>query len=1094
MRKLLHFTLPWFESFKLRSRNHGGWASRVVVRTSCAFCLLLSVSVSAANAEGRNAVIASPAGFSGAFQESHEVTGLVTDTAGSPLPGATIRFSTSVATTTDQNGRYIIVIPRASAQTAVLTFSVVGYNQQEVNVSGRNRIDLQMSPASQLIGETVVTAFGRRARREDVVGAITTINPTELKIPSSNLTAALSGRAAGIIGFQRSGEPGADNAEFFIRGVTTFGYKVDPLILIDNVESTPTDLARVQVDDIESFSVLKDASAAAVYGARGANGVLLIVTKEGTRDKLSVNFRVENSLSQATKQVDLVDPITYMHLANEAVVGRDPLARSPYSLRQIEFTPSDNSSLEYPAVDWQKELLRNYTMNQRGNLSVRGGGSIAQYFVSGALTQDNGILKVPQVSNFNNNVNLKTYSLRSNVNINLAKKTQLNVRLSGTFDDYSGPLQGGSKAYRDIMRAVPTKFQPFYPAGENYRYLQHIMFGNAETGDYLNPYAEMVRGYREYSQSRMMAQLEVVQNLDMVTEGLSFRALGTTTRYALFTINRQYNPFFYSYGGFDDNGNNLYNIYNEDQGTEYLNYTEGAKDVTSLFDAQGILNYDRKFGDHSINGMLVAKMQSELSGSAGSLQLSLPHRNLGLAGRFSYGYMGKYHLEANFGYNGSERFSTAHRFGFFPSVGLAWHVSKEDFFDALLPVVSNFRLRGTYGLVGNDAIGSPSQRFFYLSEVRMNEATRGWTFGPNFDETLSGVNVLRYPNSGITWETAYKSNVAVELGLFNNQVEIQADWFTEKRKNIFMPREDVPASMGLSAPIFANIGEAKGSGFDMSLTYNKSYYTGLWMKGMLNFTYATSENVVYEEPHYQYPWLYRVGYPINISRGYIAERLFIDDMEVQNSPEQQLNGDVRAGDIKYVDVNGDGKITSLDMVPLGFPTTPEINYGFGLSMGFKNFDFSVFFQGLGRTSLYINPRATGPFRSYTYDNETLAGTVQNNVLQVYADSHWSEENQDLYALFPRLSWASGNPNNEVTSTWWMRNGEFLRLKQLEIGYTLGQDNNMMSRFGIGALRIYGNGLNLLTISRFKLWDVEMGGNGLNYPIQQVFNLGIKVDF
>ena len=1031
-------------------------------------------------------------------QDPHEVTGQVTDSLGNNLAGATIRFAPGIETTTDQNGRYIIAIPRSQLEGAVLTFSMVGYIEQELLVSGRNRIDVRLDESSTLIGETVVTAFGQRARREDVVGSITSVNPSDLKIPSSNLTTALAGRAAGIIGFQRSGEPGADNAEFFIRGVTTFGYNTGPLILIDNVESTVTDLARVQVDDIENFSILKDASAAALYGARGANGVLLITTKEGRRESLSISLRMENSLSQPTRQVELADPITYMRLANEAVVGRDPLSNTPYPQRQIEFTPP-GGSLEYPAVNWMDELLNDYAMNQRVNLNVRGGGSIAQYYVSGALNQDNGILKVPQMSNFNNNVNLKSYNLLSNVNINLTDRTQLIVRLSGTFDDYNGPLQSATKAYRDVMRAVPTMFQPYYPPGENYKYLQHIMFGNAQDGDYLNPYAEMVKGYREYNRSRMQSQLELNQKLDFLTEGLSLTGRITTTRNAFYRINRSYNPYFYRYDGVDQNNNPMYFLYNEDTGTEYLGYNTGGTEVSSILSMQGIANYQRTFGDHSLNGMLVGTMISELPGNPGSLQLSLPHRNLNLAGRMTYGYLGKYMLEANFGYNGSERFSEQHRFGFFPSLGLVWHASKEAFFEPLQPVISNFRLRGTYGLVGNDAIGSASQRFYYLSEVNMNSLDREWVFGPSGDERLTGVNVTRYPNADITWETAYKSNVALELGLFNNSVEIQADWFKESRKNIFMTRADIPATMGLSAPIHANIGEAEGSGFDMQGTYKKSWYNGAWLQGMLNFTYATSRFVVYEEPAYEYPWLYSAGYPIRIGRGYIAERLFIDEEDVRNSPEQQLGGMVQPGDIKYVDVNGDGIISSLDRVPLGYPTTPEINYGFGLSGGFKGFDVSVFFTGLARESFFISPQATGPFRSYLYQDEIdgsvpVAGTMQNNVLQVYADNHWSLDNRDIYALFPRMSWVSGNPNNEVTSTWWMRDGGFLRLKQVEVGYTFNKDKAIWSRLGIDALRVYGNGLNLLTFSKFKLWDVEMAGNGLNYPIQRVFNLGLKVDF
>ena len=1028
-------------------------------------------------------------------QQPLEVTGLVTDSAGLALPGATISLlnKVDIATSTDQNGRYVIVVPANMVNNAVLVFSMIGFEQQEIPLEKRTKLDVTLDFASRLIGETVVTAFGQKSRKEDVVGAITSVNPSDLKIPSSNLTTALAGRASGIIGFQRTGEPGADNAQFFIRGVTTFGYKVDPLILIDNVESTPTDLARLQVDDIESFSILKDASAAAVYGARGANGVLLISTKEGRREALSVSLRVENSMSMPTKQVELADPITYMKLANEALLGRDPLNQSPYSLRQIELT-SPGGSLEYPAIDWQDELLRDYTMNQRANLSVRGGGSIAQYYVSGAFNQDNGMLKVPNMSNFNNNVNLQTYSLRTNVNIDLTKNTQLNVRLSGTFDDYNGPLQSGTKVYRDIMRAVPTKFQPYYPPGESYRYLQHIIFGNAEDGTYLNPYAEMVKGYREYKQSRMQAQLELNQDLNFLTEGLSATVRTTTTRYSFYSINRTYNPFYYQYMGLDGNGNYMYTPYNESEGTEYLDYTQGGKDVRSIFFMQAIANYDRKFGDHSVNGMLVGTMNSDLEGNPGSLQLSLAHRNLNLAGRFSYSYLGKYSIEANFGYNGSERFSKAHRFGFFPSLGIAWHVSKEKFFENLLPVVSNFRVRGTYGLVGNDAIGRPDQRFYYMSEVEMNDAAKGWYFGPYREDYLSGVTVTRYPNDGITWETAYKGNVAIELGLFDNSIELQADWFTEQRKNIFMLRSDIPPAMGLSAPIYANIGEAEGSGIDLSASYKKGFANGLWINGMLNFTYATSKFLVYEEPSYDYPWLFKAGYPINIARGYIAESLFADAQEIKSSPRQELGGEVMPGDIKYMDVNGDGRISSLDMVPLGHPTIPEINYGFGISAGFKGFDFSVFFQGLARESFYIDPKATGPFRSYVYSGESVAGTVTNQVLQVYANDHWSPENQNIYALFPRLSWTGGNANNEVNSTWWMRDGSFMRLKQVEIGYTFSGEKGALANLGVGSLRIYTNALNPVMFSRFKLWDTEMGANGMDYPIQKVFNLGIKVDF
>ena len=1015
------------------------------------------------------------------------VSGEVRDSTGATLPSVsvTVKNRSALGTTTDINGRYVLDVPSGST----LVFSMIGFNTMEVPIENRTEINVTLHESASLVDEVVVVGFGKQ-KKTDMIGSITSIKPADLKVPSSNLTTALAGRAAGIIGFQRTGEPGMDNADFFIRGVTTFGYKVDPLILIDNVEVTTTDLARLQVDDIEDFVIMKDATATAVYGARGANGVILITTKEGKEGKANVSLRLENSVSMPTKNVELVDPVTYMKMANEAVLTRDPLGFLPYSQEKIEKTILGSGSLEYPATDWRKELLKDYTMNQRLNLSVSGGGNVARYYVSGALNQDNGILKVDRRSNFNNNIDLKTYSLRSNVNINLSKTTQFMVRLSGSFDDYVGPINGGTRVYRDIMRTNPTLFAPYYPAEGEYKHLKHTMFGNYGTGTYLNPYADMVRGYKEYSRSMVLAQLELEQNLSFLTEGLTFRTLANTTRNSYFSVQRQYNPFYYQLMGPNIDGSGFnYTLLNEELGTEYLDYAEGDKTVSSVFYMESALNYNRTFNDkHNLSAMLVYIMRNRLDGNAGSLQLSLPFRNLGLSGRTTYSFDNRYFAEFNFGYNGTERFHKSNRFGFFPSAGLAWSVSNEKFWENIKPVVDNLRIRGTYGLVGNDAIGDAEDRFFYLSNVEMNSVDRNHAFGENRENSKDGIAITRYSNPDITWETAYKTNVAIELGLFN-KLDINADFFWEHRKNILMTREDIPTTMGLSAAIAANLGEAKGRGFDFSAEFSHSYPSGLWLQGMGNFTYATSEYEVYEEPAYDEYWLTRVGYPIAVQRGYIAERLFVDDEEVANSPTQF--GEVRGGDIKYMDVNGDGRITTLDEVPLGYPTIPEINYGFGLSGGYKGFDVSVFFQGLGRESFWIGHSSTAPFRRYVYSG-TWDRIIHNQVLQAYADSYWSEENRDVYALWPRLNYENGNDNNERTNSWFMRNGAFLRLKQAEIGYSI--EGRLKERLKINRLRVYINGSNLLTWSKFKLWDVEMAANGLDYPVQRVYNLGIQLSF
>jgi TonB-linked SusC/RagA family outer membrane protein len=840
------------------------------------------------------------------------------------------------------------------------------------------------------------------------------------------------------------------------------------------VEVTKTELSRLQTDDIASFSIMKDATATALYGARGANGVILVNTKSGAEGKVKVNFRLENSFSMPTSNVALADPVTYMKLHNEAVLTRDPLGMLPYSQQKIENTIAGLNPYAYPATDWRKELFKDYTTNQRFNVSVSGGGKVARYYVAGTINKDNGMLKVDGRNNFNNNITLFKYNLRSNVNVNLTNTTEMIVRFNGNFDDYTGPIDGGSEMYAKVMRTNPVLFPPYYPSDVRPT-VQHIMFGNFEEGNYINPYADMVRGYKNYSRSNLLAQLEFHQDLSFVTEGMNFRALMNTNRTSYFDVTRAYQPFYYRLSNYDKRSDE-YSIFliNEDSGTEYLNYNEGPKSISSVFYLEAALNYDKVIGEnHNLSGLLVYTMRQELAANAGSLQRSLPHRNLGVSGRTTYNYDNRYFAEFNFGYNGSERFHASQRFGFFPSFGVAWTASNEPFWDRIKGTISNLRIRGTYGLVGNDAIGSLDDRFFFLSDVDMN--ANGATFGSEKDYTRPGISVSRYANNDISWETAKKKNIALELGLFG-EAQIMAEYFTEYRTNILMTRAHVPTTMGLSAPVRANVGEASGRGVDLSVDYNHFFKKDLYIQGRANFTYATSRFEVYEEPVYKEWWRSRVGYSISQEWGYIAERLFTDEYEVTNSPVQF--GDYMAGDIKYRDINRDGRITEADKVPIGYPTIPEISYGFGVSSVYKKFDFSMFFQGVARESFRIYVNSTAPF------------VGQNQLLKAYADNHWSEENQDLYALWPRLTTIE-NQNNTQVSTWFQRDGSFLRLKQAEMGYKF---EKLANRLNLGNMRFYVSGTNLLCWSKFKLWDVEMATNGLGYPVQRVFNLGLNVSF
>lgn len=1029
-----------------------------------------------------------------AAPQDKKITGTIIDNTGSPLPGATVTvLGTTRGVITDVDGSFTIDAQASDK----LVFSFIGMESQIVDVGNKTTIKVTLLEKTEELEDVTVVAYAKQ-KKESVLASIETVRPEELRVPASNLTTALAGRMSGVISYQRSGEPGQDNAQFFIRGVTTFGYKKDPLILIDGIELSATDLARLHPDDIAAFSIMKDATATALYGARGANGVILVTTKEGREGKAKVNIRFENSMSKPTKNIELADPITYMKLHNEAIRTRDPLGFLLYPQSKIDNTIAGRNPMVFPQTDWQDELLKDYSMNQRLNLNMSGGGKVARYYIAGSVSKDNGILDVPKTSSFNSNIDLKRYLIRSNININVTNTTEAVVRVHGTFDDYRGPINGGEDMYRAILRSNPVLFPATYEPDMAHTSTNHILFGNYGNGNYINPYAQLVRGYKEYSQSLMLAQFELKQDLSFITDGLRARFLGNTTRNAYFDVVRSYNPFYYEVSDYNPRTDEyVLEVLNANEGRTTLDYQEGNKTVSSSFYSEGAVTYDQTFNEkHGVSGLLVGIMRQYLSGNEGTLQSSLPSRNLGLSGRFTYSYDTRYFAEFNFGYNGTERFSKAERFGFFPSAGVAWFVSKEGFMQGLNKTISKLKLKLTYGLVGNDQIGSSNDRFFYLSNVNLNDTGLAYGWGTDNAHTINGVSISRYANDQITWETATKTNFGIELGLWD-KLEIQADIFQEYRTNILWDRLAF-STFGLQATTKANVGEASSKGIDISLDYNQIFSNGIWITGRGNFTYARGIYEKVEEPDYSAtPWKSLVGQSIDQRWGYIAERLFVDDWEVLNSPEQTFGGEVvRGGDIKYRDINGDDKITPLDMVPIGYPTSPEIIYGFGVSAGWKGFDASVFFQGSARSSFWIDADATAPFIDFSYTswgwNDPYAGFIKNNaLLQAYADSYWSEANRDVYATWPRLS-DSQVLNNTQRNTWFMQNGAFLRLKSAEFGYTLPK--SIYSKIGLESTRLYLSGTNLLTFSKFKLWDPEMGGNGLGYPVQRVFNIGIQVSF
>ena len=564
-----------------------------------------------------------------------KVTGRVIDDLGEPLPGVTIAIEGSTrGVITDIDGTFSIEMEIGQS----LRVSYIGMETQIIKINDTKPLTIKMAQKADELEEVTVVAFAKQ-KKESVLASVSTVKPAELRAPTSNLTTALAGRIAGIISYQRSGEPGADDAEFFVRGVTTFGYKKDPLILIDGVEMTSSDLSRLQVDDIASFSIMKDATATALYGSRGANGVILVATKGGAEGPAKISARVEVSHSSPTQSPKWADPITYMQMENEASMYDNGILQHSY--QKIANTQAGVNPNVYPAVDWYDQLFKESTINYRANMNISGGSEVARYYIAGTFSKDQGALKSARQNNFNNNINLNRYLLRANVDVNVSKTTTATVRLHGTMDDYSGPIYEGSQIYSMISQTSPVLYPAYYQPDRVNETTPYLLYGNYEEGNYLNPYAEMTRGYKDRTQSLMMAQVELNQDLKFITEGLKARFMFNTNRRSEYAVNRQYNPYYFSVGSYDPlTDTYILNALNPDEGTDYLTSSEDSKVVTTNTYLEAAASYDRTFNEkHAVSGLMVFTMRNELtSTNSGDVQASLPTRNMGLAGRFTYSF------------------------------------------------------------------------------------------------------------------------------------------------------------------------------------------------------------------------------------------------------------------------------------------------------------------------------------------------------------------------------------------------------------------------------------------------------------------------
>lgn len=1000
------------------------------------------------------------------------VKGVVVDAGDkTPLIGATVQIKGSNdVSITDIDGNFSI---DGITNKTILEVHYLGYKPRDFRVGDLGFLEIALTSDNELEGVVVVGAGTQK--KVSVTGSITAIKGDELKVPSSSLTNNLAGQLAGLVATTKSGKPG-EGSEFYIRGIGTFGGRATPLILLDGIEITSEALNNIPPESIDQFSILKDASATAIYGSRGANGVLIITTKEGTENtKAKISAGAEVSVQMPTREMEYVDGARWMEVYNEALTSRNPVSAPRFSQSDIDNTRSGINPFVFPDVDWYNLLFKKCAVNERVNLNVQGGGSALTYYMSLQANHDTGLINCPTDYVFNNNYSLWKYIFQNNINYKITPSTKVSLKLHAQFSDIKG-LGNNDNLYYNVYDIAPVMFAPVLPVQEGDEVLR---FGNkvfSGKNVYTNPYAELLRQFKQTNSNDINASLNLEQDFSFLTKGLKLTAIvaldANSQSYYTSTMAPNYfqvdlnswnpdKPYAFVANAVGDAGA-TYQTQSAVSRWSYMSYYIDAR-----------ITYNRSFGDHNVGALLMYMMRHYRS-------QQLPNRNQGLSGRFTYDYKNRYLFEVNFGYNGTERLQKQDRFEFFPAMSLGWVVSNEKFWKPVKDVISHFKIRGSYGLVGSDDTGTNAgaQHFLYVSTVG--------TYTPNFRTGADGSTVRynapyisAYPVDGACWERAKKLDIGVDLHLFN-KLNLVVDYFHDRREKILMQRASWPVMLGYdSAKPWGNVGQAENMGVDMSLNYTQSFGEDWSLSLRGTFTYLKNKLVYVDEPDYSYSWQSKTGWPLSSYRwqGYVADGLFVDQEDIDKSPEQNLGSKVMPGDIKYRDLNGDGKITVEDQTMISdCGTAPRIQYGIGAYLRWKILDIGVFFTGSGLRTIYLSPM--NPFGS---DTGTEWGAGERSLAKWIDASRWTEANPDPNAAYPRLGVNYVDvKNNLQVSSYWLRDGSFIRFKTLEVGVNLPY------------CRIYFSGDNLFVWSKFKLWDPELAWN--SYPLQRTFNFGVQFNF